>query len=389
MEYLVSIIIPVYNLEEYIEECIESVVNQSYDNIEIILVNDGSTDDSLFKCQEYAQNDSRIIIIDQPNKGVVSARCAGINCAQGEFVLFVDGDDYISKDLVKDAVKGIKDADLFSFGVSWETRKGITRIVHDDYEPKLYKGTDLAQIYDRMLYDRKNNFLHPMTSWLVNKLYRTELLKQLYETIDERIRYAEDSVLLFKYMLKCKQIVISHEHYYFYRYRNDSAAHKISNTRLIDINLVYNNLYDTFIDHPQSDSLIFQLQKWVVIRTSVAINEQMGFNRNVYIPQFVIDVSDLRNKKIVLYGAGRVGQDAKKQLFKFGMNVVLWVDKAFDNYKKIGLDVSSIETIINTDFDTIFIAIENENVANIIKAELIEFGVSAERILWRSPARLF
>ena len=89
----ISIVVPVYNVEEYLEECIESIIKQSYPNIQIILVDDGSTDSSGLICDKYAQNDSRIEVIHQNNAGLVEARKAGLKRTIGEYVGFVDGDD--------------------------------------------------------------------------------------------------------------------------------------------------------------------------------------------------------------------------------------------------------------------------------------------------------
>lgn len=95
-EPLISVIIPVYNTEQFISRCLDSVIRQTYKNLEIIVINDGSTDCSSQICYEYSVRDSRIKIIDQPNKGVASARNTGIENAYGDWLFFVDSDDYIS-----------------------------------------------------------------------------------------------------------------------------------------------------------------------------------------------------------------------------------------------------------------------------------------------------
>lgn len=97
-EPVVSVIIPVYNVEEYLRECLDSVINQTYQNLEIILINDGSTDASLKICQEYVAIDERIKLIDKPNGGLSSARNAGLDIATGEFVSFIDSDDWVELD---------------------------------------------------------------------------------------------------------------------------------------------------------------------------------------------------------------------------------------------------------------------------------------------------
>ena len=101
---LISIIIPVYNVEKYFENCIKSVQNQSYRNIEIIIINDGSTDSTKELCEYYSKNDKRIIVINQKNMGVSAARNAGIKYSNGQYISFVDGDDYIDFDMYEKLV---------------------------------------------------------------------------------------------------------------------------------------------------------------------------------------------------------------------------------------------------------------------------------------------
>ena len=98
---LISLIIPVYNVEPYLSSCLDSIINQSYQHLEIILVNDGSTDGSRFLCEQYKQKDSRIILINQKNQGLSSARNTGINSATGKYLSFIDSDDEVKKDYVK------------------------------------------------------------------------------------------------------------------------------------------------------------------------------------------------------------------------------------------------------------------------------------------------
>ena len=97
----ISIIIPVYNVEKYLSRCLESVINQSYKNIEIIIVNDGSTDNSFDICNKYKKKDKRVILIDQNNQGLSGARNTGLKHATGEYICFIDSDDYVEKDYVE------------------------------------------------------------------------------------------------------------------------------------------------------------------------------------------------------------------------------------------------------------------------------------------------
>ena len=102
--YLVSVIIPVYNVEGYLNDCLDSVINQSYQNLEIVLVDDGSVDNSGTNCDEYAQKDKRIIVIHKKNEGVAQARIDGFKRSSGELVMFIDSDDYVDLDYVEKLV---------------------------------------------------------------------------------------------------------------------------------------------------------------------------------------------------------------------------------------------------------------------------------------------
>ena len=118
MSKKVSIIVPVYNIENYIEGCIKSLVYQTYNKIEIILVNDGSTDNSLSVCERFAVSDNRIKIVNKANGGLSSARNSGIDVANGDFIMFIDGDDYIACNTLSELVLQIEkyDADIVQFG---------------------------------------------------------------------------------------------------------------------------------------------------------------------------------------------------------------------------------------------------------------------------------
>ena len=101
MEDKVSVIVPIYNVEDYLECCLDSILKQTYTNLEIILVNDGSTDSSLSICKKYLEKDNRIVIVDKSNGGLSDARNAGLENANGEYVMFVDSDDFLTENAVK------------------------------------------------------------------------------------------------------------------------------------------------------------------------------------------------------------------------------------------------------------------------------------------------
>ena len=384
---LVSVIVPVYNTGTFLAECLESIINQTVKNIEIICVNDGSTDISYEILEEFALKDNRINVIHKLNGGVVSARNAGLGIADGEYICFVDSDDWLEPDMIGTLLKDIGTADLISCGVyrQLSEEKTIRRI--DNFSHGLFEGRDgVSRVLKKMIYDFELCQLQPLTPWIYNKLYRKILAKEVALEITEQINYAEDSLFLYKYILKCNSIKIIHDCYYHYRYRKDSAIHSINQRILIDINLVYIELLNDFTNHYMKDSLLPQLERWIALLTCSALNNHMGFDKKVvYIPEFIIDTRIIDKMNLVVYGAGQVGQDAYRQLKKFHYNIEMWADKDYIYYQRNGLDVHKPLDIKSVNYDMILLAVNNEKLALQIKEELIDIGLEKNKIIWMQP----
>lgn len=387
---LVSVVIPAYNVRPYIAQCLDSVRGQTYENLEIILVDDGSTDGTEHYCDEAAVLDKRITVLHQKNRGVVSARNAGIGSSHGKYLAFVDGDDWVESGMIAEMVGQIGPSDMISVGVYQEQSpdRVIERI--DRFAQGTYEGGQaMAGLYGKMIYDQETGCLQPMTSWIYNKLYVCSKAKEIHEKISKDLVFAEDSVFLYLYMLECKSVVICGRCFYHYRYREGSAIHKINENMLADINKVYLSLADTFRRHPMGAELLYQLQKWTAVKACIAVNEAMGFDGRIHIPEFIADLGRLQDKDIVLYGAGRVGRDTYGQMKEFGFKAVLWVDREYGRYQKQGLPVSSPKEIPKCCYDLVFIAVEDEKVAEEIGESMAADGVPKDRIVWRRPMKLY
>lgn len=198
-EELISIIIPVYNVEKYIEKCIHSVMEQTYKNIEIIMINDGSTDNCGKICDEYAKKDNRIKVIHQKNEGVSSARNKGIRECTGKYIGFVDGDDIIDTDMFEKLYESI-------------TKNESDLAICNYYPNKDFCGVDeiidietaLDLILDK---DKYKGFV-------VNKLYKKSILKD--QKFDEKIDICEDLIFNCQYIIKCCKCSIVNEKLYNY-----------------------------------------------------------------------------------------------------------------------------------------------------------------------------
>lgn len=212
---LVTVIIPVYNVEKYIHKCIESVISQTYKNIEIILIDDGSIDNSGIICDEYMKKDSRIRVIHKENKGVSNARNSGIELANGKYVTFVDSDDYLSSKYIEVLYEC-----MINNNVDLVISNGI-----DIYENRICNKNenkhDILMTRDECLREllTEKNFSH--VCW--GNLYKKEFLEECYFNSDYRI--AEDLDFLYNYISKSKKVYFTSKKTYYWVIRNTSAIH--------------------------------------------------------------------------------------------------------------------------------------------------------------------
>lgn len=379
-----SIVVPVYNTKPYLEMCFNSLAEQSYSDIEFVIVDDGSTDGSEEICRSFASTDNRVVYIRQENKGLICARRAGVERASGEFLMFVDSDDWIDEGMAAFLIDRIQDADMITSGVYYETRPGMVTEYLDQYTEGRYHGLDKEFLLKTMLFDTDTDTLQRLTPWIWNKMYRTKIAKQIYSNLQTDNAFAEDGVFLYNYLMFCDTVQISYPCFYHYRYRADSMFHGGNPNMLSDINKAYLAIMSGFEKHRLSDCLLPQLQHWVTIMTVMAVNGGMGFSHQIQIPEFILDTDGLKGKRIVLYGAGKVGKDYYRQLSKMGYHIVLWVDSNGAE----GEIVKRPQEILRTEYDMILIAVSRPEYVESIRKSLRSLGVSEEKTLWRQPVRV-
>ena len=234
---LVSIIIPIYNVENYLEQCIISVVHQTYKNLEIILVNDGSPDNSLGICEQWKRADSRIKLINKDNGGLSDARNCGLRVSSGELVLFVDSDDWISINMVENMVNEMiqNDVDLvvcdfirvFPDGFMEKNNK-------QDFPPKVVSVDEFLKL---VLEDKV------VTNHAWRRLYKK---KYIPEEVFPKNRNFEDIFSTPKFVKNISKVLIVNDAYYYYRFNDNSIVN----------NLNYKNVKDHFDALLTSNSII-------------------------------------------------------------------------------------------------------------------------------------
>lgn len=233
-EDLISIIVPIYNVENQLDRCIESLINQTYKKIEIILVNDGSTDNSLKICNKYIEKDCRIKLIHKENEGLSAARNTGLNVAKGKYILYVDSDDYIEYDACEQLLKGDVDNVDFIVGACRKIyNEKISYLKHTNIKPKIsYKSKDF-------IISSIKNLEWYAPSWL--NLYKRDFL--LKNNLYHKAGYLfEDMEILPKIFLSASKI--SYVDYPFYNYviRENSITTSPNTSKKTEMILeIYNN----------------------------------------------------------------------------------------------------------------------------------------------------
>lgn len=220
---LISIIIPVYKVEKYLEKCIQSVINQTYENLQIILVDDGSPDNCGKICDEYAKKDHRIEVIHKSNGGLSDARNKGLEIAKGEYIGFVDSDDYIEADMYEVLYNLLKqynaDVSICNF---YTVSQGKIAIKNVDSGIKEYTRIEILK---EILLD--NN----IQSYAWNKLYKKELFDEIKYPVGKKY---EDIGTTFYLLEKCNKVVVTGKPEYYYINRQDSIVNNVTETTITD-----------------------------------------------------------------------------------------------------------------------------------------------------------
>ncbi|MBP3531067.1 MAG: glycosyltransferase family 2 protein [Thermoguttaceae bacterium] len=216
-DYLFSIIVPVYKVETYLRQCVESLLNQTYPNIEIILVDDGSPDSCPQICDEYAAKDRRVKVIHKENGGLVSARRAGAKAVSGEYVLCVDGDDWVKEDYVEKFAAAIAEHDAPDMVMSGSVRAYEDREVERElpYRKGFYSQSEIAAEFFPFLLQSVDARYFAPSVWA--KAYRAELYCPAQESVDEKIKIGEDSACVVPCVYRAASLVTLPYCGYYYR----------------------------------------------------------------------------------------------------------------------------------------------------------------------------
>lgn len=281
---IITIVVPVYNVELYLREFLESLITQSYQNMEILLINDGSSDKSLSICEEYKKKDSRINVYNNTNHGVSYTRNFGIDKAKGDYILFTDSDDVLDKDYIEKMCNQISKNDIVICGYKEKYLNCITEHQITSKEETISKNEAIEKLFSNSSYK----------GFVWNKMFKIDTIKKNKLYFDENIKILEDMLFVYNYIMcfDTINVCLIPDCLYNYRMRKSSAINKASSSKensvIQSLDIMYNDM-----NTRKLESINF----YKLLVTS--LNNLKNINlKNNFIKKNNVDVKDLYNKII-------------------------------------------------------------------------------------------
>ena len=289
-EPLISIIIPVYKVEKYLKECVDSVLNQTHKNLEIILVDDGSPDNCPKICDEYAKKDSRVKVVHKENGGVSSARNTGIDVSTGEFIMFFDSDDWIERDLCEKAmttmINNNNDVVFWTYVREFQNNSSI-KIIYD--KDTSFGENECKNLYRRIIGPLGKELFHPenleVLSSLWNKVYKSDIIKNNNIRFFDinKIGASEDGLFNIEYFKYVKSASYINRAFYHYRKTNENSitfnhSEDFFERWLLFFQMIYKHIQDNNLSEEFYKALDNRISLCVLQLALVAVRRNTTFS---------------------------------------------------------------------------------------------------------------
>ena len=375
---VVTIIVPVYNVEAYVGKCIESIINQQYRNIEIILVDDGSMDHSGDICDMYAQKDSRIRVIHKPNGGLVSARKAGAAIAIGNYIINVDGDDWIEESYISNYVSAMKERDC---DVIWSISHIKEQDQHNELQvPAFIKnanvGTEEMQENCLQLIKGNRGFQNEIDYSVCLQCTRRELYISVQEQVDNRISRGEDFILSLLLIKNTDKLFFIRNDGYHYLQRTTSLTRNKASYSWNDYMVLKNVLSEYAIKYIPLHNIV---QGYLISTYMAYFFGSLQDGTKEYLYPFI---KVKKNSRVAVYGAGNIGENIVSYLNDSkDYQICIWIDRNKSD-KKIGeWQVKPVEQIENIVFDYIILATNRTMYVHEMRRMIKKLGIQDEKIV--------
>lgn len=353
----ISIIIPVYNTEKFLRKCLDSVLHQTLTDIEIICVDDGSTDGCSRILDSYAAYDCRIKVIHKENAGLVAARKTGLTAAAGKYIGYVDSDDWIEPTMYEKLYGLIseKAVDVAMCGRYEESEKYCKAVYHGFDEGRYGKAELCKRIYPNMIVNR-DFFEWGIFPGVWDKLFCRKILEKNQMAVDERLRMGEDAACVYPCLLQADSIFILHECLYHYRQTDSSMVKSVFDTALErqGFHLLYHSVLNILSQYKNTFNLNRQWKDYLLfLMIPRADRLYLGMEKLDYLFPFP---NVKKGSHIIIYGMGTYGQFLYKFLVQSHFCVVEAVaDRNYAALKEVMPATISAKEIGNYKYDAIVI----------------------------------
>jgi glycosyltransferase involved in cell wall biosynthesis len=379
---LISVVVPIYNLDAYLYQCISSIVNQTYKNLEIILVDDGSTDNALEICEFFRKSDKRIRVIAKPNGGLVSARKAGLNLATGHYVFYVDGDDWIDVECISQYHKlaSTYDTDVVIGNYKREFL-GNFATIQNSLPTGFYSREKIeSEIFPNMI-SHGTFFNHGLKTYSWGKLYKRSVITNLQNQIPDEVMIAEDAALVYPTIYESNNIYISDISLCNYRQRPNSIlkSTNFDNNEIERIAIAFQYLARVLKSFHSKYCFVSQLQAYfasiVTIRTG-------GFLSSIELYEKFKVFGDIpQGARLALYNSGSFGQHAYKHLqHNDFFTLAGWFDKDYRENDILKMPVSDPAGLHCLSFDFLIIASFDSTLKSEVTSLFEERGLDLSKI---------
>lgn len=382
---LISIIVPVYNVESYIKKCVSSIIQQTYTNLQVILVDDGSTDQSGEICDSFAEKDERIYVIHQKNSGPVCARKAGLKRAKGKYIGFVDSDDYIEENMFEILLENMieTDADFVHSGYYVNQKREMcfeTRLI------ELRSRSRKERFLREYMLDHTSEKKISPSIW--SKLFKAQLIKNSYEMIPDGQCVGEDWIALTECVIRSERISLLNTANYHYVVRDNSLSH----LRDVKDLLWQSGLYIAMGDVLKRYGCYEIEKRWLdnAFKSLLFFSLRRSMNYDFAMTSYLFrDVQKILGKNIVLYGAGAVGTSYYAQLCRYPeCRIVAWLDSCYEKFHYDCREVQGKDALRELEYDYIILGVKRREAAMDIGEMLKKEGVEPSKILWSAPVDL-
>lgn len=399
---IVSVIVPIYNVERYLQSCIDSILAQTYGHIEIILVDDGSPDLCGNICDKNAVLDNRIRVIHKENGGLSSARNAGLELAIGEYIVFVDSDDVIHTQFIE-ILLGLCEqyhCDIAQCDFLVVSEDSVKLPLNLQQSLLFYSG---KQALNRMCVGNDNvKYLVP---W--NKIYRRELFQGICYPVG---RIHEDEFITYKILWKAQKVAVTNQYLYYYLKRPDSIMGSVFSMKRLDCHIAFQERLEFLKENKLKDEYKVTLRNYInlierdcellklyvgdckdvcieLMKKRESLMQQLGpiISHEEPLCQVGWTISNCpyqKKDRLVLYGAGKWGYIYYQWICENHWGeLVGWVDNFWYKKAELGYAVAPLDLLLKISYDYVLVAIESEAVQNEVIGNLICWGILREKIL--------